>query len=158
MAKYLLDVFCKDQKFDATGNGLAPAIKEDLFIKGVEQVSYVDSYIINLDIDELAMKELAENIFIDPIIQGFSLNNPYGPKGLWFAEVHFNPDVTDNVAITSSEVVEDFLKRPLNENEKISFVRKYLFKGKLSEEDIKKICTGMLANDIIEKFNYGKIE
>ena len=156
MKNYLLDVYFKDQKFDATGNGLVGAIKEDLSVKGITEASFVESYSINLDVNEAKMKELAENIFIDPILQDFSINKPYAKTGGWLIEVHYLPGVTDNVAITSAEAIQDYEKRKLRENEKIAWVRKYILKGKISEEEIKKICSGMLANAMIEKFSYRK--
>lgn len=172
MNSYLLDVYFKDQKFDATGNGLVGAIKEDLSVKRITEVSFVESYFINLDISEAKMKELAENIFIDPILQDFSITKPYEKKddgeanfspgflqqqkGCWLIEVHYLQGVTDNVAITSAEAIQDYEKRKLKQGEKIEWFRKYLLKGKISEEEIKKICSGMLANSMIEKFSYKK--
>ena len=156
MADYSLDVFYKESKFDSQANSVKADIKEDLSINA-EDVIYVDSYSLTLNVPEEKVRELAENIFIDPITQDFSLNNPYEKKGYWVLEVHFHEDVTDNMALTAQEAISDYLKRKLEETEKISWIRKYLIKGNLKEKDLEKICSGLLANEIIETYNYKKV-
>ncbi len=156
MADYSLDVFYKESEFDSQANSVKADIKEDLSIS-VEDVIYIDAYSLTFDVPEEKVRELAENIFIDPITQGFSLNRPYEKEGYWALEVRFHSDVTDNVAIIAEEAISDYLKRKLEETEKISWIRKYLIRGNLEEEDLEKICSGLLANKIIETYDYRKI-
>jgi phosphoribosylformylglycinamidine synthase len=157
MPDYSLDVFYSEERFDSQASSVKEAIREDLFVAGVEEVIYIDSYRISLEVSETEMKEVAENVFTDPVVQQYSLNSPFAKKGYWCLEVCFHPDVTDNVAITATEAVSDYLRRSLKDSERISWGRKYLLKGRLTEKEIEKICSGLLANSIIESYKYKKV-
>jgi len=70
--------------------------------------------------------------------------------------VKLKKEVTDNVGATARQAIEDLLDRKLLEEETIRSGRKYLLRGNIQEEEVKRICTGLLANELIEEFSYRK--
>lgn len=155
MPVHVLDVFYRDRSFDSHAASVKSAIRDDLGIIGIEEVVFADSYIISLEgVSDEVLGGIAAKIFIDPLLQDFRLDNPFEVAGSWAVEVKFHGDVTDNIALVAREAVGDFLKRNLGEGEGISWVRKYFIKGNLGEGEVKKICTGLLSNGIIESYTF----
>jgi phosphoribosylformylglycinamidine synthase len=70
----------------------------------------------------------------------------------WIIEVGFRPGVTDNVGRTAREAIELVLGRELKEEEKVYTSKQCLITGNLSLREIEKIATGILANELIQRF------
>ena len=143
----------KEDRRDAIGESVKADIKEDLRIN-TESVSFVDIYRVNARLSDEKIEKIASQLFSDPIIQEYSVNKPFPCSFDWEIIVELNPDVTDNIGMAAEFGIEDLLGRKLKEKENVSYARKYLLKGNLSEEQVKKICTGLLANSVIEKYSY----
>jgi len=157
MPLYELDVFFKDKSFDSTADSVKSSIQEDLDIK-VDSLIYIENYSLALEESLEKVNELAEKVFIDSVLQNYSLNKHYEEKDSWLIQVSYHTDVTDNVGIVAEEAVSDYLKRQLKENESVSWNRKYFLKGNLSEKDIKRICFDLLANNVIESYEFQRCE
>lgn len=155
--KNFIEIVYKDRGLDAIGAGVAADIKEDLLILAVSDVSYIDRYELSMELDDKKLEEIAKHVFLDPIIQSAALNKPFSEGFDWEIIVRYNPDVTDNVGETARLAVRDFLKTELAEDASIRHARKYLVKGKLTEKDVERICSGLLANSTIEKYTYRKL-
>ncbi len=143
-------------KTDAFGESVRQAVSEDLGIKSVQEVKTVEVYFLELNLTEEKVKELAEKVFLDPVIQTYSIDSPVPAQADWEIEVKLKENVTDNVGIIAVKAVEDFLGRKLGEDESIRTGKKYLIRGNLNEKQVKKICRDLLANELIESFEYGK--
>ncbi len=141
---------------DSVGTGTLSDIKEDLLIKSVESVKYVDVYLIDANLDENSVKEIAEKLLIDPITQEFKINSEFSNGFNWAIEVSLHKNVTDNVGMTAEEGIRDILGGKLDGG--VRTARKYLLKGKLDEKEVKRICTDLLANGIIENYSYKKLD
>lgn len=149
---WLVEVCYRKGRRDALGEGVKSDIAEDLRIK-TDAVSFVDVYKINAGLGAQEIEKIAKELLSDPIIQEYAINKPVSSGFDWEIVVELNPDVTDNVGMAAKRGIEDLLGRKLGEEE-VRYARKYLIKGKLSEAQVKKICTGLLANSVIEKYTY----
>ena len=151
-----IEVGLKPEFKDAIGKAVKSDIKEDLGITSVEEVKYIEAYRLEGKFSEKEVERLAKEAFSDAIIQNYSVNASLLNDFDWEISVAYNPDVTDNVGMAAKEATKDLLNREFKEGEDIRSVRKYALKGKLTEEQVKKICSGLLANTLIEKFEYRK--
>lgn len=150
-----VEVCYKPDKRDALGESVKADIKDDLGLLA-ESVSFVDVYTINAEITEKEAQKIASQLLSDPVIQEYSVNAPLKSEFDWEIVVELNPDVTDNVGLAAKHGIEDLLVGKMREDEFVKYSRKYLLKGKISETEIKRICTDLLANSVIEKYSYKK--
>ena len=151
-----IEVGYRDGVRDALGEAVNADIAEDLLLRGIESVSYVEIYRINARLTAAEIEKVCENLLHDRIVQYYSINEPLHEKFDWEITVTFNSDVTDNVGVTAEEGISDIIGRKLSADETVRTARKYVITGKLREEDVKKICTDLLANPIIETYTYRK--
>jgi phosphoribosylformylglycinamidine synthase len=143
-----IEVGFKANVVDALGNSVRKRIIEDLKIK-VDSVKTVDVYTIDSELSKEELKTLGEDLFADPVIQDFAVDDSLAKDFDWLIEVGFKPGVTDNVGKTAKEAIEDVFKT------KISGVytsKQYIIKGNISKEDTEKISSGLLANQLIERW------
>lgn len=141
---------------DSVGNGTLSDIKEDLLIKSVEKVKYIDVYLIDAALDKKKVEEIAEKLLIDPITQEFKINSEFSNGFDWAIEVTLHKNVTDNMGMTAEEGIGDILNGKLEGN--VRTARKYLLKGKLDEKGARRIATDLLANEIIENYSVKKLD
>jgi len=138
---------------DALGDSVARSVAEDLGLKA-DRVRTVSVYTINIDFSAEELLRLGNELFADPVIQHFSLNEPLHPHGDfdWLLEVGFRPGVTDNVGHSAAQGMQDMLGRELQSGEGFFTSRQYLFHGELMRADVEHIASGLLANDLIERW------
>lgn len=79
------------------------------------------------------------------------------PKFDWAIEIGFLPGVTDNVAKTTKQMIEDHLKIKFSEDEDVYFSQVTLIEGKLNEEEIKNIAAS-LYNPLIQRVHIKSLE
>ncbi len=116
----------------------------------VRAVHISDNYLINADIDDnraLAVSRL----LIQPVIQDCLINRPYTPEGFDHAvEIGFLPGVTDNIAHTVRESIEDLLKIHLDIEKSVFTTITYFFSGGLSKSQVEQI-SAELYNPLIQR-------
>ena len=99
---------------------------------------------------ELADLELAVKwgVLHDPVLQMASL--AASPSGAdWIIEVGFRPGVTDNEGRTARDTLALVLGRP--RDFAVYTTTQYHFKSAIGLEDVKRIATDLLANDLIQR-------
>jgi len=143
-----IEVGFKENVIDALGNSIKKRIIEDLKIK-VDSVNTVDAYTIDSNSSSDELKILGKELFSDTVIQNFSVNKNIAKDFDWIIEVGFKPGVTDNVGKTAKEAIEDIIKRKIDG---VYTSRQYIIKGKLNKKDAEKIASGLLANQLIERW------
>jgi len=143
-----IEVGFKENMVDALGNSVKKRIIEDLKIK-VDSIKTTDVYTIDSDFSNEELSMLGENLFADPVIQDFTVESPLNKDFDWLVEVGFKPGVTDNVGKTAKEGAEDIFKRKING---VYTSKQYVIKGNISKEDAEKISSGLLANQLIERW------
>ncbi|MEN6423641.1 MAG: AIR synthase related protein, partial [Smithella sp.] len=125
----------------------------DNFSLPVEEVATIEVYTIAGNVTPKELKKAASGPLSDPVIQNFSINKPLATGFDWLIEVGFRPGVTDNVGKTAREALELLL----GDNDKARGIsvytsRQYLIKGKITAGDAEKIASGLLSNDLIERY------
>src|SRR3989344_2841928 len=153
MPLYRVEIGFLNKDTDSIGKGIKADISEDLGIP-VQSVAYVEVYSIDADLGKEEVKAACEQLFHDPIIQEYSINKEITNGFDWIIEVTLRPDVTDNTGIMAQQAISDVIGRKLKEGESIRAIRKYGIKGKLNEQNVERICTGLLANLQIETYSY----
>ena len=90
----------------------------------------VEAYTIVKKLNEKQLNEIASSL-INPVYQTFKINYPTSIEKMnWAVEIGFLPGVTDNVATTTKEIIEDKLKIKFIEGEgvytsKLFFTKDY---------------------------------
>jgi len=151
--------FFKPGASDAAGRGALSSIKEDLHFSATS-VKTADVYSVEgISLSPAEKQKLAKFLFSDSVVQNYSIDNePFSSRdGNWLLEVSFKPGVTDNVGMTSLIGMADVLGRKLPEGTAVRTSRQYCVKGKLSEKDAEKICSGLLANAVIQNYSVKKL-
>ena len=137
---------------DALGEKIKKRIIEDLNVP-VDNVTTIDVYTLDAEDADLPgeqLSSLGENLFSDPIIQEFGLNEPLVRDFDWLIEVGFKPGVTDNVGKTARDAIEDILKKKFNGNVYTS--KQYLISGNLKKEEVERVAKDLLANELIQRW------
>ena len=149
-----IEVGFKEGIKDAAGEALRKRIVEDLGIK-VASVRTINVYTIDKDLSPSQVETVRREIFTDPVVQK-SMLTPLAGDFDWLVEVGYRPGVTDNVGKTSREAIEDLLKIKFGPGEAVYACRQYLFRGKITRGEIETVARGILANEIIERWEIKK--
>lgn len=116
----------------------------------ITDVSVVDVYTIDKKIDKKYLETLS-SLFYNPSVQQARINSPLHQKHFdWAVEIGYLPGVTDNIANTSREIIEDKFKIKFVNSENVYSSQVTFITGKLSEIDIKKIADS-LYNPLIQR-------
>ncbi|MCX9080598.1 MAG: phosphoribosylformylglycinamidine synthase subunit PurL [Candidatus Methanoperedens sp.] len=142
-----IEVGFKNGMKDALGEGIKKRILEDLHIN-VDTVRTIDVYTIDAGISSEQVIALGEKLFADPVIQIFS-DKPLAQDFSWLIEVGFKPGVTDNVGGTARKASKEILGIPV---QGVYFSRQYLINGNIKKDDADLIASGLLANELIERW------
>jgi len=107
-------------------------------------------YTILSEVTPEEAKRIAEGPLADAVTEKAELNPPPEPGFDWAVEVGLKAGVTDNCGRTAQLAIEDFIGKKLAPHQAVRFSTQYLFKGSLSEEQVKKLAFELLANPVIE--------
>ncbi len=147
-----IEVGFKPAVRDAWGEKIKKRIWEDLHYQ-VDSVKGIDVYTVDIDLSQDQLTLVAEGPLVDPIIQQYTVDKPLARDFDWIVEVGFRPGVTDNVGRTAREAIELVLETKLKEEEKVFTSKQCLISGNLSRDEVEKIASGLLANELIERFS-----
>ncbi len=140
---------------DPLGEKVKKRIQNDLGLS-VESVRTLSVFTLDIELSQDELEMIAAGPFLDPIIQEYRINESLARDFDWLAEVSFKPGVTDNVGKTAKEAIEWRLGKKLKEGEKVYTSTQYLIRGNLKHEDVQKICTDLLGNSLIQRFEIWK--
>jgi phosphoribosylformylglycinamidine synthase II len=140
--------FKKDIR-DALGETMRKKIVEHFGIH-VEEVKTAEVYTIEGDLTSDDLERIASGPFSDPAIQRYVIDRGIAESFDWLIEVGFKPGVTDNVGRTATEAVKLLLER--NGGIRVFTSRQYLLTGSLTRADADRIASGLLANELIQRF------
>ncbi|MDD5534072.1 MAG: phosphoribosylformylglycinamidine synthase, partial [Syntrophales bacterium] len=135
---------------DAMGERTGRRITEELGIP-VENVKTVEVYTIEGRLTRSELKRIAAGPLSDSIIQKTAVNGGLAGKFDWLIEVGFRPGVTDNVGRTAREAIRLLLEDP-DRDISVYTSRQYLIRGALGRDEIEWIASGLLANELIQRF------
>ena len=151
--------FFKPGTLDAAGRGVLSSIKDDLGLK-VSSVKVADVYAVQgIPLSAPEKEKLAKFLFSDAVVQDYSVDRePFSKKdGDWLLEVGFKKGVTDNVGNTALIGMADVLGKPLPRGAVVRTSRQYCVTATLSKNDAEKICSGLLANSVIQDYSVKKL-
>jgi len=145
-ARYRIEVFylARDYRGEVIRNRIA-SLGYDL-----DSITITDNYLVDADIDRKDAEKVA-GLLIQPVTQGFVINDPWSPAEFDYAlEIGFLPGVTDNVAHTVRESIEDLLKTGLDPEKSVFSSVTYFFSGKITREKAENIGRE-LHNPLIQR-------
>lgn len=117
---------------------------------GIKDVELVDVYTIDAGLEESQLERVA-SILSQPVTQQKTVNQFQAPEKFnWAIEVGFLPGVTDNVANTARENIEDLLERKFEPEEGVYTSQVTFLSGELSRKDAESIAS-TLYNPIVER-------
>lgn len=121
------------------------------FKEKIYDIELVDVYTIE---KKFSLKNLTEitNVLHNPISQKVFVNSFLPNKFNFALEIGFLPGVTDNVANTTREIIEDLLKIKFSQNEGVYSTQILLIKGKLNKKDMDRIAFSLI-NPLIQSFH-----
>ncbi|MCL4387118.1 MAG: AIR synthase-related protein [Patescibacteria group bacterium] len=106
----------------------------------IEDARLFDVYTIDKELPEKELKVTAE-MLANPVYEDFKINKANDIKGFdWAIEIGYLPGVTDNIASTLKEEIEDLLNEKFAGGEGIYTSRLYFIKGKLKREQVENIA------------------
>jgi len=130
---------------------LARFIEEGL---KVDKVWITDTYTIDREFSDEEKTEIADALS-NPVVQSFTYNKANAPDDFdWAVEIGFLPGVTDNVANTATQTIEDLLKVNFKKGgeEGVYTTQIYFLKGDLAKEDAE-LVGEILANKLIQRIH-----
>jgi len=148
-----IEVTTKKGCRDPVAEGLQAGAKSDLGISGLKQVRMAEVYYLSSDSVELTndkLVTLAEQLFCDPVIQEYSIDSSILKVNWPKSEVRFLDGVTDNTGAAASEGSADVLG-VADGSIHVRSSRIFAFDG-ITEDKVKEISKGLLANAMIQRF------
>ncbi len=140
---------------DPLGEKIKRRIQNDLGLP-VESVRTLSVFTLDMELSKEELERVAAGPFLDPIIQEYRIDSSLANQFDWLAEVSFRPGVTDNVGKTAREAIEWRLGKKLRGEEKVHTSTQYLIRGTLKQEEAERICTDLLGNSLIQRFDIWK--
>ncbi len=135
----------------------AKILEKKLFSLGFEtsiEVSKV--YTIQYDFSAEQITAIA-NALHNPIVETPRINSPSKKEFSWALELGFLPGVTDNVANTTTEIINDLFKINIGRNKVFTSKLILIKSDNLKKEDIE-IIAKELINTLIERFHIKSAE
>jgi phosphoribosylformylglycinamidine synthase len=118
----------------------------------IDSVALTDVYTIDLDVKESNLEKIAL-MLKNPVVQNSSTTAFIAPEKFdWAIETGFLPGVTDNVATTTREGIEDLLKMKFKEGEDVYTSQVTYITGSITEEEAKEIGNS-LVNPLIQRIH-----
>ncbi len=139
---------------DALGDKMKKRIEKDLNIP-IDSVKTLNVYTISTEFTDIELTKIAENLFVDPIVEIYSIDAPLGATWGNFdfaVEVSSLPGVTDNAGRTATEGIELIFPGRLEKTEKVHSSVQYLISGDIDRDDAKTIAKNLLGNELIQRF------
>ncbi|MCK5234661.1 MAG: phosphoribosylformylglycinamidine synthase, partial [Candidatus Aenigmarchaeota archaeon] len=119
----------------------------------IEDLTLTDVYTLYGNFSEEEITDIAK-LLSNPVTEKYRIDTPIQLKFNWAIEIGFLPGVTDNIATTARECIEDFLKQKLDKDS--VFTSQILFL-KTEENDVEVIGKS-LANELIQRIDVKSFE
>ncbi len=144
-----IELRLKQNLSDPNGKRLLERVSRDLGIH-LTDIRVADSFVIDRALSLEELKLISEDVFLDPVIQEVSVDEPVSLPYDWLIEVGFRPGVTDNVARTAKEAVQRTLGVEFSSDEGVYSRKLYFLSGQISQQTAERIARDLLANELIQ--------
>ena len=122
----------------------------------INTLKLVDVYTVDKQLSDEEVQTVA-NLLTNPVTQSYVLNSYNSPETFtpvtekfdYVLEIGLHPGVTDNIATTTQETIQDALRTPFVADEHVYTSQLMYLTGKLSLDDVKNIGES-LANPLIQ--------
>ncbi|MFA7685831.1 MAG: AIR synthase-related protein [Candidatus Gracilibacteria bacterium] len=119
---------------------------------GITEARVIEVYTINKDFSKEDIQKIAD-ILSNPVSQEYLIDDYDLKTPFDFAiEIGFLPGVTDNIATTAKESIEDLFKTKFSGEESVHTSQLMLLKGSLTEDQSKEIGKSF-ANTLIQRIH-----
>lgn len=129
--------------------------KDFRFGSKIKNLHIVDVYTIEKNLTPKQLRTIGEMLTL-PLTQGITISsekekNPNFPKDFdWAIEIGFLPGVTDNVATTVKEEIEDFTNQKFKEGEGVYTSQITFLEGNLNQGEVEEIAESLI-NPLIQR-------
>ncbi len=117
----------------------------------VEDIRVIRVLTLETSLDEDRLERVRTEIFTNPVTDTSSYE-PLARDFDWLIWVGFRPGVRDTAGSTAVEAIEDLLELKLLEDHTVYTSRLYEIRGNLRRDQVEKIASELLANDIIQQW------
>jgi len=136
--------------FDTRADSKRKKLSELGFKKKVKKVYLADIYTIEKKVSNSQLQKILIAL-IDSLVQKADVNKPFIPPSFtWAVEVGYLPGVTDNIANTAKELIENLLKISFKNDEGVYTSQTIFIDGIITEEEILTIANSFY-NPIIQR-------
>ncbi|MFW6177934.1 MAG: phosphoribosylformylglycinamidine synthase subunit PurS [Desulfohalobiaceae bacterium] len=142
----------KPQIPDVQGQNVAARIKRDLGLQ-VDDVRLIKVYSVQGLKEDMLQEVLDRCLLHDPVLHQVSLQ-PLAWGLDWILEVGYRPGVTDNEGRVAVECLRTGLGLEQGHFLQVYTACQYLLQGDLGQEDVERIATDLLANQLIEEYRF----
>ncbi len=139
---------------DAPGEKIRRRAESELGLH-LKRVRVQDVYTVDADLSYSQLQRAAGEPLCDPIVQRSSIDHPLWADDAtfdWAVEVGSRPGVTDNVGRTATEALCMALGVTFGPDERVYHSKQYLLWGGIDRAEVKRLCSGLLANDLIQQY------
>ena len=145
-----LEIRLKKELLDAEGAGIRRKSSEYFGFK-VEDIRVIRVLTIDADLTPAQLQHIRTSIFTNPVTE-VSSYAPIAADFDWMIWVGFRPGVRDTAGSTAAEAIEDLTGVKFNPGQAVYCSKLYELRGNLTEEQVRKIATELLANDLIQQW------
>ncbi|MCP4665684.1 MAG: phosphoribosylformylglycinamidine synthase, partial [Deltaproteobacteria bacterium] len=145
-----LEIRLKKELVDAEGAGISRKAREYFGLE-VDGIRVIRVLTMDADLSRDQLEEIRHEIFTNPVTEESSYT-PIAADFDWLIWIGFRPGVRDTAGSTAAEAIEDILGITFKADQAVYTSRLYEIKGKLKEQEIRKMAGNLLANDIIQQW------
>jgi len=145
-----LEIRLKKDLLDAEGTGIQRKARAYFGIK-VNDIRVIRVLTIEADLNPDQLERIRTEIFTNPIIEESSFT-PLANNFSWLIWIGFRPGVRDTAGSTAIEAIEDLLGFKSGLDAAVYTSKLYAIKGNISEDQVNKIASELLANGIIQQW------
>jgi phosphoribosylformylglycinamidine synthase len=155
---YRVEVTTAPGHRDSRGEALTRQART-LGIAGLEGIAVADIYFLQGDLEKGDVRHLVEELLHDPVVERARWQRwqpgqqAAGDGGSSFVEVALLPGVTDSVA---ESVREGAAMIGVAGLQQAASGHRYLLYGSITRDDVHRLATGLLANEVIQAFHVGE--
>jgi phosphoribosylformylglycinamidine (FGAM) synthase PurS component len=122
------------------------------FRSQIKHLWLVDVYTIDKKLKQSDLAKIT-SMLANPVTQQASINRPQTLNNFtWVIEIGFLPGVTDNIATTTKESIEDLLKLKFSPPEGIYTSQLIFLRGRLSKKTVTSLANSLI-NPLIQRVN-----
>ncbi len=146
-----IEIYLKKPELDVQGEKLKRRIRRDLGLN-IECILTSDIYNIGLELDSDRLHFIAREVFLDKVINYYSLDRVPFDNADFYLEVGMLPGVTDDVGRTAEEAISVALG--LKEGDfRVYYSKGFAFNSdRISVKDVERIARDILCNELIQGF------